>query len=118
MICRNCGKELTDINDDFVRGKCLKECIAKPTISKMESVEKIIPPIIKKSEKEIKDKTSEERQKILESKLAEFYRKHVLLNQVFIREPEKTIQEYLNEITARIGEKITVRRFIRWELGS
>ena len=69
-------------------------------------------------EKELKDKTSEVRQKILDGKLAEFYRTHVLLNQVFIREPEKTIQDYLNEVTARIGEKITIRRFVRWGLGS
>ena len=59
MTCRNCGKELTDINDDFVRGKCLKECLAKPTISKMETVEKIVSPIIEKSEKEIKNKIDE-----------------------------------------------------------
>ena len=69
-------------------------------------------------EKELKDKTGEVRQKVLDGKLAEFYRTHVLLNQVFIREPEKTIQDYLNEITARIGEKITIRRFVRWGLGT
>ncbi len=40
-----------------------------------------------------------------------------LLNQPFVREPSKTIGEYLNSIIAKIGENIVIGRFIRYKAG-
>ena len=103
----------------FAKNICLQVVASNPSCIKVEEISETALAEAKVIwEKELKDKTGEGRQKALEGKLAEFYRTHVLLNQVFIREPEKTIQDYLNEITARIGEKITIRRFIRWDLGA
>ena len=103
----------------FAKNICLQVVASNPSCIKVEEISETALAEAKVIwEKELKDKTGEGRQKALEGKRAEFYRTHVLLNQVFIREPEKTIQDYLNEITARIGEKITIRRFIRWGLGS
>ncbi|MFA5393304.1 MAG: translation elongation factor Ts [Candidatus Ratteibacteria bacterium] len=102
----------------FAKNICLQVVASNPSCVKVEEIPKAAVAEAKAIwEKELKDKTGVGRQKALEGKLAEFYRTHVLLNQVFIREPEKSIQDYLNEITARIGEKITIRRFIRWDLG-
>ncbi len=42
---------------------------------------------------------------------------HCLLSQPFIKEPEKTVQEIIAEVIARVGENIKVRRFARFELG-
>ena len=103
----------------FAKNICLQVVANNPSCVKVEEISETALAEAKAIwEKELKDKTGEGRQKALKGKLAEFYRTHVLLNQVFIREPEKTIQEYLNEITARIGEKITIRRFVRWGLGT
>jgi len=103
----------------FAKNICLQVVAGNPSCVKIEEISEATLAEAKVIwEKELKDKTGEARQKALEGKLAEFYRTHVLLNQAFIREPEKTIQDYLNEITARIGEKITIRRFIRWGLGN
>ena len=103
----------------FAKNICLQVVASNPSCVKVEEISETALADEKAIwEKELKDKTGEGRQKTLEGKLAEFYRTHVLLNQAFIREPEKTIQDYLNEITARIGEKITIRRFVRWGLGT
>jgi elongation factor Ts len=103
----------------FAKNICLQVVASSPSCVKIEEISETALAEAKAIwEKELKDKTGEGRRKALEGKLAEFYRTHVLLNQVFIREPEKTIQDYLNEITARIGEKITIRRFVRWGLGT
>ena len=55
--------------------------------------------------------------KILEGKLEKFYRENVLLEQPFIKNPELTIQDLLNELMSKTGEKIVIRRFARFQVG-
>jgi elongation factor Ts len=54
---------------------------------------------------------------MVEGKLRKFYEEAVLLEQPYVKDPEKTIQDYLNELVAKIGEKIIIRRFARYQLG-
>jgi elongation factor Ts len=54
---------------------------------------------------------------MVEGKLRKFYEEAVLLEQSYVKDPEKTIQDYLNELVAKIGEKIIIRRFARYQLG-
>jgi len=56
-------------------------------------------------------------EKMVDGKMRKFYEENTLLQQKFIRDPEKSIQDYLNELIAKIGEKIEVRRFCRYQLG-
>ena len=49
--------------------------------------------------------------------LRKFYEEVVLLEQKYVKDPDRTIQDYLNELTAKIGEKIIIRRFSRFQLG-
>jgi elongation factor Ts len=55
--------------------------------------------------------------KIVEGKISKWYTETCLLDQVFVKDNEKTIAQLQDEITAKIGEKISVRRFIRYEVG-
>ncbi|HEX9123347.1 MAG TPA: translation elongation factor Ts [Actinomycetota bacterium] len=55
--------------------------------------------------------------KIVEGKLEAFYKEHVLLDQPFVRDDSKTIQQLLDEVGAKVGEKVAVRRFVRYKLG-
>jgi elongation factor Ts len=55
--------------------------------------------------------------RIVAGKLDAFYRDHVLLDQPFVKDDSKTIQGLLDEISARVGEKVAVRRFVRYKLG-
>jgi elongation factor Ts len=56
-------------------------------------------------------------EKMVEGKLRKFYEEVVLLEQAYVKDPDRTIQDYLNELVAKIGEKIIVRRFARFQLG-
>jgi elongation factor Ts len=55
--------------------------------------------------------------RIVEGKLGKFYGEAVLLEQPFVKDPDKTVQELLVEKIAKIGENIQVRRFSRFRLG-
>jgi len=55
--------------------------------------------------------------KIIEGKLEKFYKENVLLEQPFIKNPEITIQDLLNELMAKTGEKIVIKRFCRFQIG-
>ncbi|MEO0592283.1 MAG: translation elongation factor Ts [Myxococcota bacterium] len=56
-------------------------------------------------------------EKMVEGRLGKFYKEICLLEQPFVKDPDKTILDLQNEIVAKIGEKIEVRRFARFELG-
>jgi elongation factor Ts len=55
--------------------------------------------------------------KIVEGKLKAFYEDNVLLEQPFVKDDGKTIQQLLDEVGAKVGEKVAVRRFVRYKLG-
>jgi len=57
-------------------------------------------------------------EKMVEGKMRKFYEETALLQQAYVREPSKSIQDYLNELVAKIGEKIMIRRFVRYQLGA
>lgn len=56
-------------------------------------------------------------EKIIEGKMGKFYSEVCLLDQPFVKDEDKTIEQMLTEISGEIGEKITIRRFARYELG-
>lgn len=55
--------------------------------------------------------------KMVEGRLNKYYEENVLLEQSFVKDPDKTVQTLLNEKIATIGEQISIRRFVRFELG-
>lgn len=56
-------------------------------------------------------------EKIVEGKLNKYYEEICLLNQAFVKDPEKTVAILLNDLISKIGEKIVISRFCRFELG-
>ncbi len=56
-------------------------------------------------------------EKIAEGKLKKFYEDHCLLQQTFVKDSSKTIEQLLKETIAGLGENISVRRFARFVLG-
>ena len=56
-------------------------------------------------------------EKMLEGRLKKFYKDICLLDQPFIRDPDKSVQTLLTETIARIGENISIRRFTRYQMG-
>lgn len=64
-------------------------------------------------QKEVADKPENMREKILEGKLASYFRDQVLLEQPFIKDESKTVRDLLNEATQKFGERVEVTRFAR-----
>ena len=54
---------------------------------------------------------------MVEGRISKFYSENCLLEQDFVKNPDQTVQDFINEKIAVLGEKISVRRFIRWERG-
>ena len=55
--------------------------------------------------------------KIVDGKLEKFYRDICLNEQAWVRDPNRTITDLLGEYVAKLGEKIEIRRFVRFQLG-
>jgi elongation factor Ts len=56
-------------------------------------------------------------EKIVEGKMNKFYKESCLMNQLYIRDTNLTISDLLNETIAKTGEKITISRFARFQIG-
>ena len=55
--------------------------------------------------------------KMVEGRIKKYLKEVCLLDQMFVKDPSKDIRTVINEAIAKIGEKITVRRFVRWVMG-
>ncbi len=83
-----------------------------------------IPPKVLKKEKEIyraepkgKGKPENIVKKIVEGKIEKFYSEVCLMDQLFIKNTDLTIGQLINEMIAKLKENITLRRFVRYQLG-
>ncbi|MCK5862084.1 MAG: translation elongation factor Ts [Candidatus Hydrogenedentes bacterium] len=105
---------------EFVKDLCLQICSAAPQwITKEE-----VPESAYEAEKEVYVKQAEETGKpenicvkIAEGKMSKWFGEVCLLEQPFVKEDKKKISDLISELTAKCGEKIVVRRFVRFQLG-
>ncbi len=56
-------------------------------------------------------------EKIVTGKLDKYFQEVVLLEQSYVKDPGKTVQEYLLEVSGKLGEAMSIRRFVRFQLG-
>jgi len=121
---------LIEVNteSDFVaRNEEFKELVKNLTLQIAASNPKwidkeSIPPDILEQEKQVyreqfKDKPPAVIEKIVEGKMQDFYKENVLLDQVFVKDENITVKEYIDSKIAKFGENIKVRRFVKYELG-
>ncbi len=55
--------------------------------------------------------------KIVEGKLRKYFEENTLLKQAFVKDPQKTVEELITEVSAKTGERIRVARFARFQVG-
>ncbi len=55
--------------------------------------------------------------KIAEGKLNKFFKDNCLMQQPFVKDPEKSVADLLNEMIAKIGENLSIKRFVRFQVG-
>ena len=58
------------------------------------------------------------RERIVEGKLGKFFKEQVLLEQAFVKDPDRSVGDVITEVSARTGEKIRVARFARFGVGT
>ncbi len=104
----------------FVRDIALQIAASEPMVVSREE----LPSEVVEREKDIyrsmiKDlkKPPHVVEKIVTGKLEKFYADACLLEQPFVKNPEKTVGDYIKEHIAKFGENIVVRRFVRFRLG-
>jgi elongation factor Ts len=56
-------------------------------------------------------------EKIVEGKVGKFYEESCLLHQKFVKDPDKTIEDLVKGMISKLGENISIRRFVRFQLG-
>lgn len=56
-------------------------------------------------------------QKIVDGKIEAYYKDVALVHQAWVREPKKTVGDLIKETSAKVGENIQVRRFVRYQMG-
>ena len=119
----NCETDFVAKNDDFIEfSKNISMHIAatNPLGIKPED----IPEEVISKEKEIYRAQGQETgkpenivDKIVEGKLSKFIKENCLLNQPYVKNPDIMINDLLNELIAKIGENIVIRRFVRYQIG-
>ncbi len=104
----------------FVKDILMQIAAAKPEYIRREEV----PAEVVEKEKEIlkaqalnEGKPEKIIEKMVEGRIEKFYKEVCLLEQPFVKDPDKTIQQMLTEKIATIGENINIRRFVRFERG-
>jgi elongation factor Ts len=56
-------------------------------------------------------------ERIVEGRVDKYYQDVCLLEQSYVKDPDKTVQDLLNDLVAKCGENVTIRRFVRFVLG-
>jgi len=120
----NCETDFVANTDDFKQlAKDIALHIASPAAPGYVSRDDV-PKDVADSERVIYEAQAKEMGKpenvipnIVEGKMKAFYEDHVLLDQKYVRDDSKTIQQLLDEVGAKVGENVTVRRFARFRLG-
>jgi elongation factor Ts len=123
MVEVNCETDFVAKNEDFqefAKNIAMHIAASNPLGIKPED----IPEEIVESEKDIyraqaldMGKPENILDKIVDGKLQKFYQENCLLNQPFVRDPDISVADLMNELIAKIGENITVKRFVRYQIG-
>jgi elongation factor Ts len=124
MVEVNCETDFvakTDDFNDFARNIAMHVAATNP----VSIVPEDVPQEVIDREREIykaqvleMGKPEKMVDKIAEGKLNKFFKENCLMNQQYVKEPDKTIADYLNEVIAKTGEKITIKRFARFQIGA
>ena len=119
----NSETDFVATNDEFksfVKDIAMHVAAAAPQYVKREDVPASVVEAEKKSQMEkamAEGKPEAIAEKIVEGRMNKFYSEICLLDQPFVKDPDKTVGQLLTELIAKIGENIVIRRFVRYERG-
>lgn len=119
----NCETDFVAKTDEFqafTKDIAMQIAAAKPEYVRREEV----PAEVIEHEKQIlraqalnEGKPEKIVDKMVEGRVEKFYKENCLLEQPFVKNPDQTIEELVKEKISKIGENISIRRFVRYEMG-
>jgi elongation factor Ts len=116
-----CSKDDTTTKDEFkqlVKDITLQIAAAHPIAVNRDQVDaKIVEKEKEIAAEQFKNKPAQAIAKIVEGKLNSYFQTVCLVDQGFVKDPEKTIATYIGEVGKKLGDEITVRRFLRFQVG-
>jgi elongation factor Ts len=122
LIEVNCETDFVGRNDDFrqlCKDLCLQIAAANPLyVSRDQVPEADVAKEREIATAQVVGKPPAAVQKIVDGKLDKFYSTICLIDQPFVKVPEKTVKDILTEKITKIGENIQIRRFTRYQLGA
>jgi elongation factor Ts len=123
----NCETDFVARNEDFVgftKDVAMQIAAMAPQFVRKEevpadAVEKEKAVLVAKAKEDPKNANKPEQvlSKITEGQVSKWLKEICLLDQAFVKNPDKTIEQLQQELIAKIGENIKIRRFVRFELG-
>ncbi len=121
LIEVNCETDFVAKNDDFksfVKDVSLHIAALNPVCVSREEV----PAELVEKEREVAASQAEGKpaaavQKIIEGKLNKYYSTVCLLDQPFVKDDSKSVQDVLTEQISKLGENMKIRRFVRYQIG-
>lgn len=123
LIEVNCETDFvakTDAFRELVRDLAMQVAASRPTYVRREE----IPQSVIDEERTIyaaaarnEGKPDRVIDRIVDGRMDKFYKDVCLLEQPFIKDPDKTVEELVKENIATLGENLSVRRFVRYEMG-
>ncbi|RPJ73456.1 MAG: translation elongation factor Ts [Desulfobacteraceae bacterium] len=123
MVEINCESDFVAKNDafqEFARNIAMHIAASSPLGVKPEDISDAVVA----KEKEIYTAQARETgkpekviEKIVEGKLKKFFEDSCLMNQPYVRNPDIRVADLLNELIAKIGENISIKRFVRYQVG-
>ena len=119
----NCETDFVANTDDFTtlsKDIAMHIAAAAPISVSVDDIPKEVIEKEKEIYKEQAKKAGKKEEfidKIVEGRLNKFYQESVLLEQTFVKNPDKKIKDMITEIIAKLGENILIKRFSRFQLG-
>ena len=116
--CETDSVARTDQFKAFVQELCLQIASMNPRyVSREEVPPEVVGEALAQLHEEIQGVEDEAAPSMQQAHMEQFYRELVLLDQVYIRDSTKTIQDLLHEVVLSLRENIVIRRFVRFSLG-
>ncbi len=123
MVEINCETDFVAKNDDFktfAKDVAMHICAADPRfVQESEMDQNFVNKEAEIYAAQLKEQGKPDAMipNIVKGKIAKLAQEVCLLNQKFVKDPDKTISDLVNELTLKIGEKISIRRFAKFNLG-
>lgn len=123
LVELNCETDFVANTDEFgalARDIAMHVAASDPLAVRIEDVD---ASVVERERRVFADQVAREgkpehiRDRIVEGKMAKFYRQSVLLEQAFVKDPDKSVGDLITETSARTGENVRVARFARFRIG-